>query len=75
MGNGYPVAAMVAKPDVLAPFGSHCRYFNTFGGSQVAMAAARAVLEIIARSGCANAPKRPGIICGAGSPLSERTSR
>ena len=47
MGNGYPVAAMVAKPDVLAPFGSHCRYFNTFGGSQVAMAAARAVLEII----------------------------
>jgi 4-aminobutyrate aminotransferase-like enzyme len=47
MGNGYPVAAMVAKPDVLAPFGSHCRYFNTFGGSPVAMAAARAVLEII----------------------------
>jgi 4-aminobutyrate aminotransferase-like enzyme len=38
---------MVAKPDVLAPFGSHCRYFNTFGGSPVAMAAARAVLEII----------------------------
>ena len=47
MGNGYPVAALVAKPDVLAPFGSHCRYFNTFGGSPVAMAAARAVLEII----------------------------
>jgi 4-aminobutyrate aminotransferase-like enzyme len=48
MGNGYPVAAMVAKPAVLAPFGSNCRYFNTFGGSPVAMAAARAVLEIIA---------------------------
>ena len=47
MGNGYPVAAMVAKPEVLAPFGNHCRYFNTFGGSPVAMAAARAVLEII----------------------------
>jgi 4-aminobutyrate aminotransferase-like enzyme len=48
MGNGYPVAAMVAKPAVLAPFGEQCRYFNTFGGSPVAMAAARAVLEVIA---------------------------
>jgi 4-aminobutyrate aminotransferase-like enzyme len=47
MGNGYPVAAMVTKPEVLAPFGAQCRYFNTFGGSPVAMAAARAVLEII----------------------------
>lgn len=47
MGNGYPVAAMVARPDVLAPFGANCRYFNTFGGNPVAMAAARAVLEVI----------------------------
>jgi 4-aminobutyrate aminotransferase-like enzyme len=47
MGNGHPVAAMVARPDVLAPFGANCRYFNTFGGNPVAMAAARAVLEII----------------------------
>jgi 4-aminobutyrate aminotransferase-like enzyme len=47
MGNGYPVAAMAAKPEVLAPFGAQCRYFNTFGGSPVAMAAARAVLDII----------------------------
>jgi 4-aminobutyrate aminotransferase-like enzyme len=47
MGNGYPVAAVVAKPEVLAPFGSQCRYFNTFGGNPVAMAAARAVLEVI----------------------------
>jgi 4-aminobutyrate aminotransferase-like enzyme len=47
MGNGYPVAAMIAKAQVLAPFGNNSRYFNTFGGSPVAMAAARAVLEII----------------------------
>jgi 4-aminobutyrate aminotransferase-like enzyme len=51
MGNGYPVAAMVAKPEVLAPFGEQCRYFNTFGGTPVAMAAARAVLEVIAEEG------------------------
>jgi 4-aminobutyrate aminotransferase-like enzyme len=41
------IATLVTKPGVLAPFGSHCRYFNTFGGSPVAMAAARAVLDII----------------------------
>jgi 4-aminobutyrate aminotransferase-like enzyme len=51
MGNGYPVAAMVAKPDILAPFGAQARYFNTFGGNPVAMAAANAVLEVIAEEG------------------------
>jgi 4-aminobutyrate aminotransferase-like enzyme len=48
MGNGYPVAAMVAQPDVLASFGSKARYFNTFGGNPVAMAAANAVLQVLA---------------------------
>jgi 4-aminobutyrate aminotransferase-like enzyme len=48
MGNGYPVAAMVAKAEVLAPFGAKARYFNTFGGNPVAMAAANAVLQVIA---------------------------
>ena len=51
MGNGYPVAAMVAQPHVLAPFGAKARYFNTFGGNPVAMAAANAVLAIIAEEG------------------------
>ena len=47
MGNGYPVAAMVARHDVLADFGTRSRYFNTFGGSSAAMAAASAVLDVI----------------------------
>lgn len=51
MGNGYPVAAMVAQPHVLAPFGAKSRYFNTFGGNPVAMAAANAVLEVIKDEG------------------------
>ena len=51
MGNGYPVAAVVAKPVVLAAFGRQARYFNTFGGNPVAMAAAGAVLEVIAEEG------------------------
>jgi len=47
MGNGYPVAAMAARREVLEPFASRRPYFNTFGGSPVAMAAARAVLDTI----------------------------
>lgn len=47
MGNGYPVAGLVAQPQVLAPFGSKARYFNTFGGNAVACATAMAVIEVI----------------------------
>ncbi|MDT5078985.1 MAG: hypothetical protein QOJ80_3622 [Mycobacterium sp.] len=47
MGNGIPVAAMVARPDVLDAFARETPYFNTFGGNPVSMAAAQAVLDII----------------------------
>ena len=33
MGNGYPVAGLVVRPDVVADFGHDMRYFNTFGGN------------------------------------------
>jgi 4-aminobutyrate aminotransferase-like enzyme len=47
MGNGYPVAALVLRPEVLAEFGAKARYFNTFGGNAVACATAIAVMEVI----------------------------
>ncbi|WP_288338353.1 aspartate aminotransferase family protein [uncultured Gordonia sp.] len=47
MCNGIPVAAMAASSTVLAPFATEVPYFNTFGGSPVAAAAATAVLDII----------------------------
>ncbi|MGU3651887.1 aspartate aminotransferase family protein [Mycolicibacterium sp. A43C] len=47
MANGMPVAAMVARSAVLAPFAESVPYFNTFGGNPVSMAAAAAVLDII----------------------------
>lgn len=47
MGNGYPVAATVMLPGIAEAFGRDNRYFNTFGGNTVAMAAAQAVLDII----------------------------
>ena len=47
MGNGYPVAAVALSPSVVQNFGRDNRYFNTFGGNSVAMAAAQAVLDVI----------------------------
>ncbi len=47
MGNGHPIAGMVAKPEILQAFGERTRYFNTFGGNPVSCAVGRAVLEVI----------------------------
>ena len=47
MGNGHPVAAMVVRPEVLEPFATGMRYFNTFGGNPVAIAAAQATLDVL----------------------------
>lgn len=47
MGNGHPVAAVVARPELITAFGEHARYFNTFGGSSVSIAAAQATLDVV----------------------------
>ena len=49
MGNGHPVAALVATTEAMAEFGRTRRYFNTFGGNTVSCAAALAVLDVIER--------------------------
>lgn len=47
MGNGYPVAAVATSADAVAKFGVESRYFNTFGGNNVAIAAARATFDVL----------------------------
>lgn len=49
MGNGYPMAGLIARPEIIAEFGRNARYFNTFGGNPVAAAAGQAVLDVIVR--------------------------
>jgi 4-aminobutyrate aminotransferase-like enzyme len=51
LGNGHPVAGLAVQAEVLAAFGRECRYFNTFGGNPVAMAAGMAVLDVIEQQG------------------------
>lgn len=47
MGNGIPISAVVGRDSVQQAFGSQVRYFNTFGGNPVSIAAASAVLDVI----------------------------
>lgn len=49
MGNGMPIAAVAARPELFERFGNEIRYFNTFGGNSVAIAAAAAVLDVLER--------------------------
>lgn len=51
MGNGIPVAGLLAREEVLASFSDTVPYFNTFGGNPVSMAAAQAVLDVIRTEG------------------------
>jgi 4-aminobutyrate aminotransferase-like enzyme len=47
MANGHPVAAVLARPDVMAAFRTAFGYFNTFGGNPVSAAACLATLKVI----------------------------
>ncbi len=47
MGNGFPLAGVVGKSDLIEEFGKLTSYFNTFGGSPVAAVVGLTVLEII----------------------------
>ncbi|MEL6914454.1 MAG: aspartate aminotransferase family protein [Pseudomonadota bacterium] len=51
MGNGHPVAACLARPDIMAAFRGAFGYFNTFGGNPVSCAAAHATLDVIEGEG------------------------
>lgn len=51
MGNGIPIAAAAFRPELLVEFGRNIRYFNTFGGNSVSIAAAQAVLDVITDEG------------------------
>jgi len=47
MGNGHPIAATIARSELIDEFSTHSQYFNTFGGNPVSCAAGLAVLDVI----------------------------
>ena len=47
MGNGYPVAAVIARQELFDRLKAETEVFSTFGGNPVAASAALAVLDVI----------------------------
>ncbi|TPW14601.1 MAG: aminotransferase [Acidimicrobiaceae bacterium] len=47
MGNGHPVAAVITRREIAERFAADTVFFSTFGGNQVSVAAAHAVLDVI----------------------------
>ncbi|MFN3986928.1 MAG: aspartate aminotransferase family protein [Rhodocyclaceae bacterium] len=66
MGNGQPIAGLLATADALAEFGKNSRYFNTFAGNTVSCAAALAVLDTIEREGLVQHAAKVGTILREG---------
>ena len=46
-GNGYPLGAVITRPEILSHFLQFGPFFSTFGGNNVAGAAGMAVLDVI----------------------------
>lgn len=47
MGNGHPLAGVIAPNALVSTFQTASTYFNTFGGNPVSAAAGRAVLDVL----------------------------
>ncbi|AXW88390.1 4-aminobutyrate aminotransferase [Lonsdalea britannica] len=47
MGNGFPMAGVITRPELLDRFSQQTEYFNTFGGNPVAAATGLSVLQVI----------------------------
>ncbi len=60
MGNGYPIGAVVTRPDILDAYCTKFGYFNTFAASPVAAAVGQAVLDAIEQDGLIDNARRAG---------------
>jgi 4-aminobutyrate aminotransferase-like enzyme/Ser/Thr protein kinase RdoA (MazF antagonist) len=73
MGNGFPVAALVTRSELLAAVPEQTEVFSTFGGNPVACAAALAVLDVIEDEGLvANAASAGGYLRQGLAKLADR---
>lgn len=66
MGNGYPIGATAISAEVIAAFGEQSRYFNTFGGSPVGIAAAQTTLDVINDEGLLENAEQVGKLIKSG---------
>src|SRR6185437_16124108 len=75
MGNGYPVAALITRREIVERFAFARRVFSTFGGNPVAAQAALAVLDVIRDERLVSHAQRVGrVLRGRLDELAERHS-
>ena len=60
LGNGHPLAGVVARADLIDGFAAKAMYFNTFGGNPVSCAVGHAVLQVIEEEGLVENARRVG---------------
>jgi 4-aminobutyrate aminotransferase-like enzyme/Ser/Thr protein kinase RdoA (MazF antagonist) len=65
MGNGFPVAAVVTRAELVDRFAQTTEFFSTFAGSPAAAAAALAVLDVIRDEGLVERARDVGEYLGA----------
>ncbi len=75
IGNGMPLSGVVFRPQVCAEFGQNVRYFNTFGGSSIPVAAGAAVLDVFETENIQQQPERTATRCVLDSERSRRSLR
>lgn len=51
MGNGHPLAGVIARRELIEAFTARNMYFNTFGGNPVSAAVGMAVLDVLEEEG------------------------
>lgn len=66
MGNGMPLSGVVFRPEVSEEFGRNVRYFNTFAGSSIPVAAGAAVLDVLEEENVQQRVLDNGRVLGAG---------
>lgn len=66
MGNGHPMAGLMARADLVTAFGRTVRYFNTFGGNPVSAAVGLAVLDVLRDEGLVENSARTGAYLAEG---------
>ena len=74
MGAGMPISGVAARGELVAGFGREVRYFNTFGGNAVSVAAANAVLDVIDDENLLEHARDTGERLGAGLRFRESSS-
>ena len=63
MGNGHPLAGVIASNDLVSEFQVASTYFNTFGGNPVSAAAGQAVLDVLERESLQATPEQSAPTC------------